>query len=99
VKLVAHLNGEHYDTYNLYHDLKKHVLAFTVEQLSHDVLLQYMMAIQRPVKWCGTSFQVVLHWYERIKIFMWLRLIELMSTRTLCLLQGAVEKIIVLEYK
>jgi hypothetical protein len=40
VKLVAYLNWEHYDTYNLYHDLKKHVLAFTVEQLSHDVLFQ-----------------------------------------------------------
>jgi hypothetical protein len=34
VKLIAHPNGEYYDTYNAYHDLKKHVLEFTKEQLS-----------------------------------------------------------------
>jgi hypothetical protein len=74
-------------------------LEFTAEQLSHDVLLQYMMAIQRPGKLFGTSFQIVLYWYEQIKTFMWLKLIGLLSAQTLCLLQSAVENVIVLEYK
>jgi hypothetical protein len=38
VKLLAHPNGEYYDTYNAYHDLKKHVLEFAKEQFSCDIL-------------------------------------------------------------
>jgi hypothetical protein len=55
VKTIAHLYGEHFATDNLYHNLKHYVLSFTTEQLSHDLLLQYTMAILHPRKWCGMS--------------------------------------------
>jgi hypothetical protein len=98
VKPIAHQYGEHFDTESVYRNLKQQVLEFTTEQLSHDVLLQYMMAIQHPGKWCGMSFQVVLHWYEQIKAYMWLKLIGLLPTQALCLMQSAVEDVIALEY-
>jgi hypothetical protein len=41
VKLLAHTNGEYYDTYIACYDLKNHVLEFTKEQLSHAILFQY----------------------------------------------------------
>jgi hypothetical protein len=40
VKLLAHLNGEYYNTCSACHDLKRHILEFTKEQLSCDILFQ-----------------------------------------------------------
>jgi hypothetical protein len=54
--------GENYNTYAIYHEMKKHALAFTKEQLLYETLLQYIEALQIPGKWSGTLFNVVLHW-------------------------------------
>jgi hypothetical protein len=78
VKLLAHPYGENYNAYNVYHEMRKHALAFTKEQLSHDTLSQYIEAMQIPGKWSGTLFNVVLHWYEQIKAYMWLNMIRLL---------------------
>jgi hypothetical protein len=64
-KLQVHPYGEYYE--NVYHDLKKHALESTMEQLSHDTLFQYMSTISHPGKCCGTMLEVVLYWYEQIK--------------------------------
>jgi hypothetical protein len=90
--------GNYYDTYNAYHDLRKHVLEFTKEQLSGEIMCHYMLTIPHPGKCCGKMFEVVLYWYEKIKQFTWLMLIELLPLETLCLMQNAVEDVIVLEY-
>jgi hypothetical protein len=57
-----------------------------------------MVAMKHPVKWHGGLLNVVLHWYEQIKEYVWLKLIGLLSTQTLCLLQSAVDDVIVLDY-
>jgi hypothetical protein len=54
-ELLAHPNGG-YD-YNVYHEMKKHALAFTKEQLSYDAMLQYINAMKIPGKWSGTLFK------------------------------------------
>jgi hypothetical protein len=93
----AKLNGDYYDTYNVYHDLKTHAMEFTREQLSCKVMCHYMSTIPQPDKCCGKMFEVVQYWYDQIKQYTWLKLIELLAVETLCLLQNAVEDI-VLEY-
>jgi hypothetical protein len=60
--------------------------------------LKYMQKTQHPGKWCGTLFNVVLHWYECIKEYMWLKLIGLLPTQNLCLMQSAFDDIVLLEY-
>jgi hypothetical protein len=90
--------GENYNTYTIYHEMKKHALSFTKEQLSYDTLSQYIEAIQIPGKWNGTLFNVVLHWYVQIKPYMWLELIGLLPMQTLRLMQSAIEDVILLEY-
>jgi hypothetical protein len=70
-----------------------------MEQLSHDLMIQYrMLPIKHPGKWNDTMFNVVLHWYERIKEYMWLKLIGQLPAQSLCLMQSAVDNIISLEY-
>jgi hypothetical protein len=64
VKSLANLYGEQNDISSVYIELKTHALAFTMELLSHDKTLKYMQKTQHPGKWCGTLFNVVLHWYE-----------------------------------
>jgi hypothetical protein len=91
VKLLAHPNGEYYNINNAYHNLKKHALAFTMEQLSNDILLQYISAIPHPDKCYGKMFDIVMYWYEQIKQYTWLMLIGLLSVQTICCMQKAVE--------
>jgi hypothetical protein len=99
VKSLANPYGEHNDISSVYIELKTHALAFTMEQLSHDTKLKYMMQkTQHPGKWCGTLFNVVLHWYKCIKEYMWLKLIGLPPTQNLCLMQSAVDDVVFLEY-
>jgi hypothetical protein len=77
------------------------IAAFTnepIDFLNMDSVIEYMMAIQHPGRWCGSLFQVVLHLYEQIKAYMWLRVIGLLPTQTLCLMQSVVDDVIVLEY-
>jgi hypothetical protein len=69
-----------------------------VEQLSHDSLLQYTARIKIPGKQCGPMFDIVLQWYEQIKEYMWLKLIGLLSTQSLCLKQIEVDAVISLEH-
>jgi hypothetical protein len=95
-KSIAHPYGENYDADNVFLELKKHAMSFTREQLSHEALLRYMVAMKHPGKWHGGLFNV-LHWYEQIKEYVWLKLKGLLSTQTLCLMQSAVEGVIVLE--
>jgi hypothetical protein len=97
-KALAHQYGEHHETNNVDLELKKHVLEFTMEQLSSDRLTQYVQTMQHPRKWHGTIFAVVLHWYDQIKLYMWLKLIGHLPTYSLCLLQKVVEDVIALEY-
>jgi hypothetical protein len=97
-KALAHPYGENHESNNVYHELKKHMLEFTMDQLSPDILMQYMQTIQHPGKWYGTSFAVALHWYDQIKWYMWLKLIGLLPKQSLCLLEKAVEDFIALEY-
>jgi hypothetical protein len=54
---VVHPYGEYYE--NVYHDLKKHALEFTMEQLSQDTLFQYLPTIPHPGKFCGKMFEFV----------------------------------------
>jgi hypothetical protein len=54
--------------------------------------------MQSPGKCCGSLFNVILHWYEHMKEYMGLQLIGVLPTQTLCLLQSAVDDIILLEY-
>jgi hypothetical protein len=97
MKSLAHPYGEDADI--AYFELKKRSLAFTMEQLSCDVMIQYrMLPIKHPGKWNDKMFNVVLHWYERIKEYMWLKLIGLPPTQSLCLMQSAVDYVISLEY-
>jgi hypothetical protein len=56
-----------------------------------------MVAMRHPGKWHGGLFNAVLHWYEQIKEYVWLKRIGLLSKQTLCLMQSAVEDVIVLE--
>jgi hypothetical protein len=84
--------------YSAYHDLNKHVLEFTKVQLSCDIMCHYKLTIPQPGKCCSKMFEVVLYWYEQIKQYSWLTLIGLLPVETLCLLQNAVEDVIVLEY-
>jgi hypothetical protein len=98
MKSLANPYGEHNDISSVYIELKTHVIAFTMDQLSHDTLLKYMQKTQHPGKMCGTLFNVVLHWYECIKEYMWLKLIGLLPTQNLCLMQSAVDDVILLEY-
>jgi hypothetical protein len=90
--------GENYNTYAIYHEMKKHALAFTKEQLSYDTLSKYIEAIQILGKCSGTLFNVVLHWYVQIKAYMWLELIGLLPLQTLCLMESAIEDVLMLEY-
>jgi hypothetical protein len=69
-----------------------------MEQLSHDTLLQYTARIKRPGPWCGPMFDIVLQWYEKIKEYMWLKLIGLLSIQSLFLMKSAVDAIMSLEY-
>jgi hypothetical protein len=57
-----------------------------------------MVAMKHPRKCHGGLFNVVLYWYEQIKEYVWHKLIGLLSTQTLCLMQSAVEDVIVLEH-
>jgi hypothetical protein len=99
VKSLANPYGEHNGISSVYTiELKSHALEFTMEQLSHDTMLKYMQKTQHPGKWCGTLFNVVLHWYECIKEYMWLKLIGLLPTKNLSLMQSAVDDIVLLEY-
>jgi hypothetical protein len=95
---LAHPYGENNDSHTVYCELKKHTLAFIRGHSSHYTLSQYIEAMQSPGKWCGTLFNVILHWYKQIKKYMWLQLIGVLPTQTLCLLQSAVDDIILLEY-
>jgi hypothetical protein len=95
---LAHPYGDHNGTSSVYLELKTHALAFTMEQLSHDAILQYMGKMQNSGKWCHTLFLVTLHWHEKIKEYMWLKLIGLLPTQSLCLMQSAVDYVISLEY-
>jgi hypothetical protein len=62
MKSLAHPYGE--DANIVY--FEKYALAFTMEQLSPDVMIQYrMLPIKHTGKWNDTMFNVVLHWYER----------------------------------
>jgi hypothetical protein len=54
---------ENDDTNDVCLELKKHMLEFTMGQLSHDMLIQYRQTTQNPGKLHGTLFPVVLHWY------------------------------------
>jgi hypothetical protein len=96
-KLLVHPYGEYYE--NVHHDLKKHSLEFMMEQLSHDTIYQCMSTISHPDKCSGKRLEAVLYWYEQIKQYTWLTLIGLLPVETLCLLQNAVENVIVLELK
>jgi hypothetical protein len=98
LKIFDQLYGENSNTHNFYYELKNHALNFTMEQLSHDALLQYMMTIKHPGKWLGTLFKVVLHWHKQIKEYMWLELIGLLPMQTLRFRQSAVEDVVELEY-
>jgi hypothetical protein len=98
VNSLAHPNGETYDVYTSNHEMKNHAMFFNREQLSHEALSQYMVAMKHPGKWHGGLFNVVSHWYEQIKEYVWLNLIGLLSTKMLCLMQRAVEDVIMLEY-
>jgi hypothetical protein len=91
---LGHPYEENYDANNVYLELKKHTLAFTMEQLSHDTLINYKLTIQHPGKWHGTLFEVVLHWHEQIKQYTWLKLIGLLPAQTLCLMQKPVDDVI-----
>jgi hypothetical protein len=82
VNSLSHPYGEHNDTSSIYLELETHSLAFTIEQLSHDTLIQYL-TMHHPGKWHDRLFNVVLHWYERIKEYMWLELVGLLLTQTL----------------
>jgi hypothetical protein len=95
---LAHPYGENYDSYTVSRELKRHALAFTREQSSHDALSQYIEAMKIPGKWCGTLFNMILHWYKQIKEYMWLQLIGVLPTQTLCLLQSVVDDVILLDY-
>jgi hypothetical protein len=97
-KALSHPYGEHHEANNVYLGLNKHVLEFTMGQLSSDRLTQNMQATQHPGKWHGTMLAVVLYWYDQIKLYMWLKLIGHLPTQTLCLLQKVVEDVIALEY-
>jgi hypothetical protein len=57
-----------------------------------------MVAMKHPRKWHGGLFNVVLYWYEKIKEYVWVKLIGLLPTQSPCLMQSAVEDVIVLEY-
>jgi hypothetical protein len=83
-EVISSSNGEYYNTYNAYHDMKKHVLEFTKEQLSCDILFQYTLTIPHPGKWCGKMFEVELYWHEQIQQYTWLKLIGLLPVETLC---------------
>jgi hypothetical protein len=84
-KALAHQYGEHHETNNVDLELKKHVLEFTMEQLSGDRLTQHVQTMQHPGKWHGTIFAVVLHLYDQIKLYMWLKLIgHLPSILSVC---------------
>jgi hypothetical protein len=54
--------------------------------------------MQHPGKLYSGLFNVVLHWYEQIKEYMWLNIIGLLPTQTLCLMQRAVDAVVSLEY-
>jgi hypothetical protein len=56
-----------------------------------------MATMQHPGKWYGAFFNVVLHWYKQFKEYIWLKLIGLLPTQTLCLMQRAVDDVL-LEY-
>jgi hypothetical protein len=99
VKPLPHTYGENYSINTVYHEMKKHALAFTKDQLSYDTLLQYIEAIQIPGKWSGTLVNVVLHWYVQIKAYMWLDWVGLLPMKTFRLMQSAIEDVILLEYK
>jgi hypothetical protein len=98
VNSLEHPNGENYDIYTAYHEMKKHAMSFTREQLSHEALSRYMVAMKHARKWHCGLFPVVSHWYEQIKEYVWLHLIGLLSTQIVCLMQSAVEDLIMLEY-
>jgi hypothetical protein len=57
-----------------------------------------MVAMKHPEKWHSGLFNVSSHWYEQIKEYVWLNLVGLLSTQMLCLMQSAVEDVIMLEY-
>jgi hypothetical protein len=94
MKSLADTYGEDNDASIVYIELKKNALDFTMEHLSCDEMIQYMLTIQHPGKWHGTVFNVVLHWYECINEYMWLKLIGLLSTQNLCLMQSAVDGVV-----
>jgi hypothetical protein len=98
VNSLAHPNGDNYDIYTAYHEMKNHAMSVTREQLSHEALSRYMVAMKHPGKWHGGLFNVLSHWYEEIKDYLWLNLIGILSTQMLCLMQSAVEDVIMLEY-
>jgi hypothetical protein len=83
VNSLAHPNGENYDICTAYYEMKKHAMSLTREQLSHEALSRYMVAMKHPGKWHDGFFNVVSHWYEQIKEYVWLNLIGLLSTQML----------------
>jgi hypothetical protein len=57
-----------------------------------------MATMLHPGNLYGGLFNVVPQWYEQIKEYMWLKLVGLLPTQTLCLVQSAVDDEVSLEY-